>query len=116
MCNSTPFSPLMMGNSVMNHRSIGLTYIVPFISAGKAVLTTVTSSSQRQQRHIVPLAAGLQQCKGSHHSQEEFIYTSIKRERVGNEKTRSNNRRVSGTRNHGRHYSKSHFICAFLEK
>lgn len=80
-----------------------LMYTVPFISAGKAMLTTVTSSFQHQQRHIVPLAAGLQQCKGSHHSLEEFIYISIKRERAGNEKTWSNNRQVSGTRNHGRH-------------
>jgi len=52
-------------------------YIILFISAGKAVLTTVTSSSQRLQRRIVPLPAGLQHCKGSHHSQGEFIYTSI---------------------------------------
>ncbi len=86
MCYSTPCSPLMTDNPEMNHHSIFiLMYAIPFISAGKAVLTTETSSSQHQQKHIVPLAAGL----------KEFIYISIKRERAGNEKTWSNNRQVS---------------------
>lgn len=60
----------------------------PF-SSGKLADQTVTSSSHCQQRHIVPLGAGLQQCKGSHHSPEEFIYISIKRwEREGGQEMR----------------------------